>query len=170
MGHRVYNLYDCVFLLKNITNKLLNSKRFVFPPILSSLKIYVRALKIFEDSIHVEAGEISWSLLNNAYEKDELLPANLKKAFKLSDQTLHLGNNKPSVPLALHIFHETPTAEIISYFPKETAATGFLKLINTWWTISNSKVMFSTNNRIGYADIANDKKPQFFLDSAIWIN
>ena len=161
MGHRVYNLYDSVHLLKNIRNNLLNSKRFVFPPF-----DFIE----FDDIIHVEAGEISWSLLHNVYEKDELLPANLKKAFKLSAQTLHPGNNKQSVPLALNIFDETTSAAIISYFPNETAAAGFLRLINIWWTISNSKVMFNTNNRIGNAAIPGDKKSQFFRVFATWIN
>ena len=32
---------------------------------------------------------------------------------------LHPGNNKV-FPLVLNIFHETPSAKIISYFPNET--------------------------------------------------
>ena len=67
MAHRVYNQHERVHLLKSIRNILLNSKRFVLLSISLSLKF------------HVEASEISWSLLHNVYEKNELLPANLKK-------------------------------------------------------------------------------------------
>ena len=58
MGHRVYNLFDSVHSLKDIRNNLLNSK------------ISIDFIE-FEGSIHVEAVEISWSLLHNVYEKDE---------------------------------------------------------------------------------------------------
>ena len=69
---------------------------------------------------------------------------------------------KQSVPLALNIFHETISAGIISYFANETAAAGFLKLINIWWTVSNSKVMFTTNNRIDNAVFQMIKTHSFF--------
>ena len=97
------------------------------------------------------------------------MPANLRKAYKLSPKCLHPGNNKQSVPLALHIFHETTSAAIKSYFPEEIPAAEFLNLVNTWWTISNSKNIFNTSNRIGNAAIFNDKKPDF-LRSAQFIS
>ena len=66
-------------------NNLLNSKHFVFPPF---------DFREFEDNIHVAGREISWHLLHNVHEKDEKLPANLRKANKLTKKTLHPGNNK----------------------------------------------------------------------------
>ena len=70
-GRKVYNLYDSVHLIKNIRNNLLSSKRFIFPAF---------NFNAFEDDIHVDAGEICWRLLHDVYEKDKLLPANLRKA------------------------------------------------------------------------------------------
>ena len=88
--------------------------------------------------------------MHNFHEIDE----HLKKAFKLSYATLHSGNNKQSVSLALN-------AAIIIYFPNETAAAGFLMLINILWTIANSKYKVNTNNRMGNAAVPNDRKAQF---------
>ena len=119
--------------------------------------------------IHVSGGEIRWHLLHRVHEKDSKLPANLRKAYKLS-KCLHPGNNKQSVPLALHIFHETTSASIKSYFPEEIPAAEFLNLVNTWWTISNSKNIFNTSNRIGNAAIFNDKKPAFLRSLAQFIS
>ena len=67
--HTIYNIYDSVHSIKNIRNKLVNSKRFVFPSV---------KFNEFEDNIYVDAGEISWHLLRNVHEKDEKLPSNLK--------------------------------------------------------------------------------------------
>ena len=75
-GHKVYNLYDSVHLVKNIRNNLLNSKRFIFPSF---------NFNEFEDDIHIDAGEISWRLYHNVYEKDEILPGNLRKAPNISE-------------------------------------------------------------------------------------
>ena len=94
-GQKIYNLYDSVHLIKNIRNNLLSAKRFIFP----SFKFYG-----FYDPISVEAGEISWRLLHDTYEKDLILPSNLRKAPKLNPKTLHPENNKQNVPLALNIF------------------------------------------------------------------
>ena len=71
--------------------------------------------------------------------------------------------------MALNVFHGTTSAAIISYFPNETAAAEFLKLVNIWWTISNSKSKFNTNNRIGNAAIPDDRKAQFFRAFAAWV-
>ena len=84
MGHTIYNFYDSVHLIKNIRNNLVNSKPFVFPSF---------EFNEFEDNIHLEADEISWYLLH-VYEKDEQLQPNLRKAYKLTQKTLHPGNNK----------------------------------------------------------------------------
>ena len=72
--------------------------------------------------------------------------------------------------MALHIFHETTSASIKSYFPEEIPAAEFLNLVNTWWTISNSKNIFNTSNRIGNAAIFNDKKPAFLRSLAQFIS
>ena len=64
-GRKIYNLFDSVHLIKNIRNNLLSAKRFIFPGF---------DFNPFEDTIHVEAGEISWRLFHEVYEKDELLP------------------------------------------------------------------------------------------------
>ena len=71
----IVNLGNKIMRNNNIRNNLSNSKWFVIPPF-DFIKI--------KGSIYVEACEISWSLLLNIYEKGELLPANLKKAIKLS--------------------------------------------------------------------------------------
>ena len=100
---------------------------------------------------------------------DEKLQSNLRKAPKLSARALHPGNNKQSVPLVLAIFHETTSAAITSYFPQCNGACNFLKLINAWWVISNSKSQFNTNNLLGNASILNDMKPDFLRLMADWI-
>ena len=89
----------------------------------------------FSEDITFSGGEISWHLLNCVYERDSNLQANLRKAPKLTYETLHPGNKKQSVQLALNIFHETTTAAISSYFPDREDATEFIRLINTWWNI-----------------------------------
>ena len=78
---KVYLFYDSVHLLKNIGNNLLNAKRFLFP------------FFFFQD-INVNRGEISWHLLHCVYEMDSTLQANLRKAPKLTEETLHPGNNR----------------------------------------------------------------------------
>ena len=123
-------------LLKNIRNNLLTSKRFIFPKFEFHLLL---------DPIIVPAGEMSWNLLHRVYEEDDKLTCNLRKAHKLTYRTLHPGNNKQSVQLALNIFHETTFTAIKSYFPEELLASECLKLINMWWIISNSKSKYSNN-------------------------
>ena len=123
-GSKVYLMYDSVHLMKNIRNNLLKYKRFIFPAFTFS---------DFIDDISCEAGEISWKLFHDVYEKDLKLQGNLKKAPKLSARALHPGNNKQSVPLALSIFHETTSAAIKSYFPECTSAANILKVFK-WCT------------------------------------
>ena len=159
-GRKIYNLFDSVHLMKNIRNNLVSTKRFIFPSF---------EFKGFYDQISVPAGDVSWRLLHKVHERDQLLTGNLKKAPKLNSKTLHPGNNKQNVPLALNIFDETTVAAILSYFPNETAAAGFLNLINTWWTISNSKSRVNTHHRIGNAAVRGDKKPEFLRAFATWI-
>ena len=108
-------------------------------------------------------------MFHEVFEKDSLLPGNLRKAPKINAKTLHPGNNKQSVPLALNIFHETTISAIKSYFTNESAAAEFLNLINSWWVISNSKDKYNKNNRLGHAPVAGDGKPSFFLAFAEWL-
>ena len=138
---KIYLFYDSVHLVKNIRNNLLNGKRFIFPEFKFNSSTF---------SIFVPAGEISWRLLNDVYDRDQKLEGNLRKAPKLTYGTLHPGNNKQNVQLALNIFHETTIASIQSYFPNRNDAAQFLNLVRTWWTISNSKNRFSPD-RLGNA-------------------
>ena len=156
---KVYLFYDSVHLLKNIRNNLLNAKRFIFPPFL---------FQGFSEDINVNGGEISWHLLNCVYEMDNNLQANLRKAPKLNYETLHPGNKKQNVQLALNIFHETTTAAISSYFPDREDTVEFIRLINTWWNISNSKYKFDSHNRIKNGVVLGDKKTDFLRELADW--
>ena len=52
---------------------------------------------------------------------------------------------KENVPLALEVMHETTITAARSYFPNRRDVANFLEMFNTWWTISNSKKIFSPN-------------------------
>ena len=123
---RIYLFYNFEHLLKNVRNSLLNSRRFNF------------AEFHFSGFISLPAGEISWKLLHYVFDKDEKLQAK-RKANKFTYKIPHPGDNKQSVPLALAIFDPTTSAAVESYFPELIAAALFLRLINLWWTINNSK-------------------------------
>ena len=138
--------------MKNIRNNLLNGKKFVF-----SEFTYNDGLNI---DINFLAGFIQWKDSYDIYDKDKGLSANLNKALKLSYQALHPGNKKQSVPLALAIMHETTIAAARSYFPTRSDLSGFLNLINIWWTISNSKQRY-TPNVLRNEIIFGDKKQTF---------
>ena len=140
-------------------NNLLNSRRLVFPQ-----------FDYEKDGIeiHCPAGYLAWSDLHQIFEHDVKLQSNLKKAHKLSYQVLHPGNKKQSVALALAIFHETTTAVFESYFPEREDASKFLKMINTWWLICNSKEM-SHPNPLGNAVRVGDGKTDFLEALADWL-
>ena len=123
----------------------------------------------FFDSMNLDAGEITWELLHYVYDNDENLPGNLKKAFKLTYKSFHPGDNKQSVSLALSIFDATTSAAIESDYPDGHDASGFLKLINFWWTISNSKQRYNTNFWIADAAVEGDSKPLFLRAFANWL-
>ena len=76
------------------------------------------------------------------------------------DLVLHPGHCKQSVPVALSVFDPTTSAAIESYFPDRKPSADFLRLIDTWWVISNAKQQFSSR-RIGHAVKKGDKKPEF---------
>ena len=159
-GEKVYLFYDTVHLAKNIHNNLVGRRRFLFPSFQFSE---------FQQDIKVPGGEISWKIFHELHEKDEILSANLKKAPKITSQVLHPGSNKQSVPPALAIFHETTITAIKSYFPDREDAAQFLNLINTWWTISNSKSRYNWSNNLGNAASIGDKKPEFLRAFANWL-
>ena len=69
-------------------------------------------------------------------------------------------NCKQKVSVALAIFYESTSAVLTSYFPEKNNEAEFLKLFNTWWIISNSKVQFS-NHILGHAAKKDDRKPEF---------
>ena len=154
-----YLFFDTPHLIKNVRNNLLNSRRFVFPQ-----------FDYEKDGIeiHCTAGYLAWSDLHQIFEHDVKLQSNLKKAHKLSYQVLHPGNKKQSVPLALAIFHETTTAAFESYVPEREDASKFLKMIDTWWLICNSKEM-SHPNPLGNAVRVGDGKTDFLEALADWL-
>ena len=114
-------------------------------------------------------GEISWKLLHEVYDKDEKLSANMKKAFKLSYKAMHPGDNEQNVPLPLATFDQSTSAAIEGYYPNRLDASSFLKLVNIWWTINNSKQEFNTNFRIGNAAVKDDRKTLFLREFANWL-
>lgn len=154
---KIYLFYDAVHLMKNIRNNLLNTKRFIFPSFKSSF-------------INIPSGEITWKLIHDVYDRDKNLQAHLRKAHKLTFKALHPGDNKQSVPLALCIFDPTTSAALENYFPDRVDAAAFLRLINMWWTMSNSKSQFKNNFHVGDAIKVNDSKPEFFRHLAQWVS
>ena len=108
-------------------------------------------------------------MLHDVHEKDQKLVANLRKALKLTNKVLHPGKCKQNVQLALDIFDETTVAAISSNFPNCNDAAGFLKFLNTWWTISNSQDQHCFGNYIGWAAVQNDNKLEFMHKMAAWL-
>ena len=133
---KVYLLHDAVHPIKNVRNNILNYKRFLFPAF---------EYDGFEDPISFKGSQIFWKLFHDIFEKDCLLDANLRKASKIAHKVLHPGNCKQNVLVALTIFHEFKSAALTSYFPEIKNEAEFLKLFNTWWIISSSKVQFSNH-------------------------
>ena len=160
INNRIYLFFDSVHLIKNIRNNLFNSRRFIFP---------LLNFDEFYDSINLDACEITWKLLHDVYDKNEILQGNLRKAYKLTYKSLHPDDSKQSVSLALSIFDATTSAAIESYYPDRYDASGFLKLINFWWTISNSKQRYNTNFRTGDAAVGGDNKPLLWRAFAHWL-
>ena len=63
-------LHDAEYMTKNVTNNLLNYKRFIFP---------ASEYDGFEDPISFNGGQTSWKLYHDVFEKDTLLEAKLQK-------------------------------------------------------------------------------------------
>ena len=70
---KIYLLHDTEYLIKNVTNNLLNYKRFIFPAF---------EYDGFEDPVSFKGAQTSWKLYHDVFEKDSLLEANLRKAPK----------------------------------------------------------------------------------------
>lgn len=157
----IYLFFDTVHLMKNIRNNLLARKRFLFPSFHSDA---------LQNSISVDGGEISWKVLHQVHDKDAECQANLRAAPKLTAEVLHPGNCKQNVAKALAIFDPSTIAAIRLYFPESKEAADFLHLFHVWWTVSNSKQRFNSNNKLGNAAVPNDGKPQFLREMADWID
>ena len=129
-------LHDAVHPIKNVRNNLLNYKRFLFPAF---------EYHGFEDPISFKGGRMFWKFFHDIFEKDCLLEANLRKAPKIAQKVLHPGSCKQNVLVVHPIFHESKSVALTSYSPEKKNEAEFLKLFNTWWIISNSKVQFSNH-------------------------
>ena len=156
---RTYMFFDIVHLIKNIRNNLLNEKKFVFPEF---------SYNQGNIQLHCPQGYIGWADLYKIYGKDKELKEKLRKALKLSYQALHPGNNKQNVRFALVLFHDTTIAAAKTRYPNRENTSGFLNVIHTWWTISNSRQRCSANP-LSNAIILKDNKINFFRLLAVWI-
>ena len=107
--------------MKNVRNNLFNAKKFVFPSFTFNVQGVV---------INSLDGYISWSDLHSIYDQDSKLPANLRKANKLTYRAMHPGNNKQSVDLALSIFHDSTIAARKLLSRKKTFTVFFHLFIN----------------------------------------
>ena len=105
---KAYLFFASIQLLKNIRNNLLNNK-FVFP----LFSFHVKNCHVAQSKYEY----LSWSDLQAVYDADSKVDANLRKATKLSYESLHLGRNKQSVNLVLAIFHETTIAACKACLP-----------------------------------------------------
>jgi hypothetical protein len=157
----IYLFHDTVHIVKNIRNNLLNQKRLIFPPFTNN--------DLMDLPVEVTGGEISWSLLHQVRERDMQCQANLRAAPKLQANVLHPGNCKQNVAAALAIFDPSTIAAIRHYFPDHADSAGFLELVHVWWTISNSKTIFNSRNKLGNAAVEGDGKPQFLRNLASWL-
>ena len=158
-SNKTYLFFDTVHLLKNVRNNLLNTKKFVFPKM---------DFNVCGTDISSPPGYITWHDIHVIYDKDQHLEANLRKAPKLTYKSLHPHNNKQDVQRALAIFDESTIAACHSYFPDRADMANFLKLVQTWWTIANSRQRFSSNP-LSHAITSGDGKIAFYFCLANWL-
>ena len=151
--------YDSVHIVKSIRNNLLHCKKFVFPSSTYNIK---------DGSNSCLTGYIIWGDFHHLHSKDEQLQGNLRKAPKITYQSLHPGNRKQNVSLALSISDETTIASFKSCFPERKDISGFLTIFQNLWTVSNSKQQFSPN-KLSNAIICDDSKTTFLRQLANWI-
>ena len=130
----VYLMFDTVHLIKNIRNNLLGARFFQIPQL---------QLEIQELTHIVPAGNVHWSSLHKVHNADLSINFHLRKAPSLNYQSLHPGNSKQSVPLALAIFDNKTSAAMREYLKDaDTVTPAFLELINMWWLLVNTKERF----------------------------
>ena len=122
-----------------------------------------------EVSITSGPGIIRWSIFLRIHEHDLSKECHMRKAPKITYQSLHPGNNKQSVPLTLAIFGLTTTTSIRQYFPEEITTSTFLSLIYNWWLVVNVKERFHPNI-VGNALIAGDGKIEFLRQFSDWLS
>ena len=103
--------------MKNVRNNLFNAKKFVFP----SFNFNVQGVVINSPD-----GYISWSDLHSIYDQDSKLPANLRKANKLTYRAMHPGNNKQSV--LFQFFMKVRLLLVKAIFQKEKTFPVFFHL------------------------------------------
>ena len=159
LTNRVYFFFDTVHLLKNIRNNLLNVRKFVFPAF---------SFQISDLNLSSGPGYISWADLHSIYDADQNLEGNLRKAPKLTYKSLHPGDNKQNVELAIAIFHETTIVGCQQYLPNRPDMARFLKLVLYWWTMANSKKEY-TPNFLSNGFKMDDGKLDFYKAFADWI-
>ena len=70
-----------------------------------------------------------------------------KSSETISYKSLHPGNNKQDVNMAIAIFHESTIAASQYYFTGRPVldVANFMKVIWTWWTIANSQQQYRSN-------------------------
>ena len=79
---------------------------------------------------------------------DQHLDVNLGKAPKLTYSSLHPGDKKQSVELAITVFYETIISAVQNYFPERLDIHSFLKLlmdITSQVMIANSTKPYTPN-------------------------
>ena len=104
----------------------------------------------------------------NVFEMDQHLDANLIKAPKLTYSSLHPGDNKQSVELAIAVFHETTIVAAQNYFPERLDIHNCLKLVMCWWLIANSMKRY-TPNVLSNAVTNENGEMSIYLKFADWI-
>ena len=115
---------------------------------------------VLEIQSHLKVVKFHGNYFTMFLKKNSRLEANLRKAPKITHKVLHPGNCEQNVPVALAIFHESTSAAVTSYFPEKRNEAEVLKVFNTWWIVSNSKVQFS-NHILDQAAKKDDGKPEF---------
>ena len=154
-----YLIFDSVHLIKYIRNNLLGNKFFQVPAF---------EFTLMDVDINIPLGTIQWSTFHRVHEKDLEIGCHVKKAPKISYQSLHPGNNKQSVPLALAIFDLRTISAIRQYFPEDKTTFSFLNLIYNWWLVVNAKERFHPNI-VGNALTAVDGKIGFLCIMSDWL-
>ena len=73
--------------------------------------------------------------------KDQALQRNVRKAPKLTYKSLHPGNNKQNVNLALSIFDESTIAAFRSYFSERSGCSGFLSVVQKSLSLNRDSLL-----------------------------